>query len=373
MKKLVVSTLLATLMGVAGAQSVSVYGIVDAGVRYDASANASKADRTKFLSGAQSTSRIGLKGSEDLGGGLTAKFQLESGISTADGTTSQNGSSGSVLFDRAAWVGLADSKLGEVQLGRNTTATFDFAAQGISDPLGQSLDGVSTPVGVASNSTALRVNQSITVVGATNSFKTTRADNMIKYTNTIKGVTVVGGYSAGGVSGELDQKSSYSLGAKTTVAGVTASAATFRAIDAASKDLTVNSYGLTSKLGNLTGTVGYHTIKTEAGYAAANLTTTATAATLFGGIAGVDAKVTNAGVKYQVTPKLSSTVAYYYGDYKNASNAGKLDSYVLFNQYDLSKRTNLYAEVDYTKAKGDLASGVSATNIGGVVGVRHTF
>ena len=178
MKKLVLATLLAAATGLASAQSVTVYGIVDAGVRYDGSANASDASSTKFLSGVQSTSRLGFKGSEDLGGGLKAKFNLENGFSLATGAISQNGSSGGVLFDRLALVGLSSPTAGEVQLGRNTNSTFDFAAQGITDPLNQMLDGVSTPVNVA-NSTALRVNQAITVVGATNSLdrKSTRLNS----------------------------------------------------------------------------------------------------------------------------------------------------------------------------------------------------
>ena len=51
-------------------------------------------------------SRLGVKGSEDLGGGLAAKFQLESGINVNDGTNSQQSASGSVLFDRLAFVGV---------------------------------------------------------------------------------------------------------------------------------------------------------------------------------------------------------------------------------------------------------------------------
>ena len=80
-------------------------------------------------------------------------------------------------------------------------------------------------------------------------------------------------------------------------------------------------------------------------------------------------------IQYQVTPKLSSTVAYYKGKYSNAgtSQAGDLKSYVLWNQYDFTKRTNAYAELDYTRASGDLSTGVSANNVGGTVGVRHLF
>ena len=147
MKKLVLATLLAAAFGAVQAQTV--YGILDGGVRYDGSASNTGADKTAVVSGVQNTSRFGIKGSEDLGGGLSAKFQLESGFNITTGANSQQSATGSVLFDRLAFVGLSTS-VGELQVGRNTNAPFDFATQGITDPLAQALDGVNAPVGTAS-------------------------------------------------------------------------------------------------------------------------------------------------------------------------------------------------------------------------------
>ena len=111
-----------------------------------------------------------------------------------------------------------------------------------------------------------------------------------------------------------------------------------------------------------------------AGYAAANLTTVATAQTVLGGIAGTTVKVADVGVKYAVTPKLSTTLAYYNGKYENATQNGKMDTYVLWNQYDFSKRTAAYVELDQTRVQGDLTSASLATNnFGATVGVRHSF
>ena len=370
MKKLVLATILASAIGLAQAQTV--YGVLDVGVRADTKANSAGADKYAAVNGVQSTSRWGIKGTEDLGGGLAAKFQLEGGFNVSNGASSQQSSTGSVLFDRYSWVGLSSATLGEVQVGRNTNPSFDFAAQGITDPLRQALDGTANPA--VTGSTATRINQVVTVVGATNSFKTTRADSMIKYLNKFGGVDVVAGYSAGGVAGDTQQKSSYSLGAKTTVAGITGAASTYQATDAADKKLKLYSVGATAPVGPVQLTAGYHTVKTDAGYAPANLTTTAAAATILGGVAGTEVKVATVGAKYQVTPKFSSTVAYNNGKYSNATQNGKLDSYIVWNQYDLSKRTNLYAEADYTRAQGDLTSSTLAkSQVGATVGIRHTF
>ena len=372
MKKLAIMFALLAAAGVAQAEGVSLYGILDAGVRYDDSANSSNQAAVKMASGVQQTSRFGVRGSENLDDNSWAKFQLESGINVNNGTSSQQSASGSVLFDRFAWVGVSDRKLGEVQLGRNTNVTYDFAAQGITDPLATALEGLGTPV--VTGSTAARINQAITVVGATNSFATTRSDNMIKYINSLGPVTVEGGYSLGGTTNDLSPKSSWNLGAKTTLSGITAAVATFQAKDASKHQLNTYSAGVTGAVDAVTLTAGYHKLETDVGYSPANLTTVATSQTLLGGVSGTNARVYNLGAKYQLTANVSSTLAYYNGNYKNTTANGKLDTYVLWNQYNLSKHTNLYLELDYARAKdGMVTTGDAANNFGTTVGMRHIF
>ena len=65
-------------------------------------------------------SRFGLKGSEDLGGGTKAIFQLEAGVNTANGSSQwTNG-----IFTRQAWVGLTNSTYGTLTAGRQYTAYY---------------------------------------------------------------------------------------------------------------------------------------------------------------------------------------------------------------------------------------------------------
>ncbi|GBU15643.1 porin [Polaromonas sp.] len=66
-------------------------------------------------------SRFGLKGSEDLGGGLKAIFQLENGFNIDDGSMAQ----GNTLFGRQAFVGV-ESGFGTVTVGRQYSAYYDF-------------------------------------------------------------------------------------------------------------------------------------------------------------------------------------------------------------------------------------------------------
>lgn len=129
-KNLLAVALLGALPFAAIAQSeVSVYGIMDAAVsREDNGVD----ERTVVNSGNQSSSRIGFKGTEDLGNGLTALFNVEAGVSL------DTGAGDSALFGRRAVVGLEGS-FGTLTAGREYTPIADVAK--MSDILGQGLYG----------------------------------------------------------------------------------------------------------------------------------------------------------------------------------------------------------------------------------------
>lgn len=117
-KSLIAGAVLSVLSTAAfsqAASSVTLYGIVD-----------SNFSRAETHGGVSTTgldqlpnprgSRFGMRGSENIGGGLRASFQLEAGLAPADGTTT----SGNQLFNRQAWVGLSGG-FGEVSFGRQQT------------------------------------------------------------------------------------------------------------------------------------------------------------------------------------------------------------------------------------------------------------
>lgn len=129
MKKTILAlAVLGAFTGAASAQSsITIYGIVDAGINYD-NGGSTNGKLWRLQSGQQSGSRLGFKGTEDLGGGLNAIFTLENGFNTDNGTLGQ----GNRLFGRQAWVGLSSNSLGSIKLGRQQTALY-FAADAI-DP-----------------------------------------------------------------------------------------------------------------------------------------------------------------------------------------------------------------------------------------------
>ncbi len=122
MKKLLIATAaLAMVAGTAQAQSsVTVYGIIDTGYNsLKTTATDNKVTEANAVQGGQltangeaSSSRLGFRGTEDLGGGLRANFIVESNI----GATTAN-----AVGDRAFWAGLADAKMGELRIGRQDT------------------------------------------------------------------------------------------------------------------------------------------------------------------------------------------------------------------------------------------------------------
>ncbi len=144
--------------------SVTLYGIVDTGVVYINNKDGSRS--TELRGGNKFSSRLGVRGVEDLGGGLNALFDLEAGIGTDTGVTY------TPFFNRHAWVGLRSNSLGEIKLGRMLpilTDVFLMSLQALylGNPTA-AVDGAATAAG----SSLARFN---------NMLGGTRVNNAIKY------------------------------------------------------------------------------------------------------------------------------------------------------------------------------------------------
>lgn len=143
MKKSLIALAVLAASGAASAQSsVSLYGIADAWVGSSKSqiaagiggvggstANAglglgASITQGAVNSGGLSSSRWGLRGTEDLGGGLKATFNLEQGIDVSNGLTG-GGNAGTPMFDRAANLGVSGN-FGTVKLGRMATPYYEL-------------------------------------------------------------------------------------------------------------------------------------------------------------------------------------------------------------------------------------------------------
>ncbi|MFL9920306.1 porin [Paraburkholderia fungorum] len=124
-KTLLATAVLGSISLSAHAQSsVTLYGLIDAGISYvnNARAGTSHGSLVKYDDGVASGSRWGLRGTEDLGGGLKALFVLENGFNSGNGTLGQGGA----LFGRQAFVGLSQDGVGSLTFGRQYSFSTDY-------------------------------------------------------------------------------------------------------------------------------------------------------------------------------------------------------------------------------------------------------
>lgn len=384
--KLFAAAVAALAAGGAYAQSsVTLYGVVDAGVEYqnhqpNQLGQTGSHDVVRLNSGNMSGSRWGLRGVEDLGGGLKGVFVLESGFSVDTGVSGQSNR----LFGRQAFVGV-QSQFGTLTLGRHQTPFYDF--------------------GLAFDPMAISSNYSITSQGT--EFQS-RADNSIKYTGTFGGLTASLLYSTGSNTGGAASTAgttlyqgnagefpgSYKTGREYS-ASLIYNGGPF-SIGAVFDETNIGANPYTTTLGDakiqrasVAGTYAFGPAKVFAGYRYAHALN---GAVLPGGVNTLNATVASVsnlywlGAGYQLTPALSLTGAAYYQDFRNTG--ADPWSFVVSTDYAFSKRTDAYFNVAYAKNKdgstlglsgtGAAGSGFGATRgssnqFGAVVGVRHKF
>lgn len=187
-KSLIAVAVAAALPTIALAQTnVTLYGLADAGVGVQDKGGANKSQMV-VSSGTQNTSRWGIRGTEDLGGGLNAVFNFEAGMKVDTGAPAgpAGPSSSGMSFDRRSVVGLQGG-FGTVLLGRDYTP--GFTSTGATDVMAYGLYGnlLTYTVGgaLASNGNALHGIE-------------TRASNGMHYTSpNMGGLTVRALYSVG--------------------------------------------------------------------------------------------------------------------------------------------------------------------------------
>jgi predicted porin len=133
-KNIIAAAVLAAGAGAASAQSaVTIYGIIDAG--YVRESGGAAGTVNKITSGVGSYSRLGFRGTEDLGGGNSILFTLESGFRVDTGEQDTTGS----LFQRQAFIGIK-GPYGQLTVGRQYTPWHQALTQ-VGDPFGTGYAG----------------------------------------------------------------------------------------------------------------------------------------------------------------------------------------------------------------------------------------
>jgi predicted porin len=376
MKKLLMSTCALAITAYASQgraeSSITLYGIVDAGLAYVHNSGGNST-QIKFSSSNLSGSEWGLKGSEDLGGGLSALFALENGYDIGTGQDQPNGNE----FGRQAFVGLASTHFGTLTLGRQYDPVTDL----VQPITGDQFSGAFAPPGDFDN-----------------------YDDSVRFNNAVKwaspvwgGVTAEVMYSLGGVPGATGSGQTYS-GALGYVRGPISLAAGFLHAD--------NGNPVFSARGTSTADTFYNS-PVNAAYASARSVNISRAGGQYvlGPITAGAAysytqyspdasstfteaeKYQNASVFsiWQVTPAIQTVAGYNFTKTTGASSA-KYHEFNLGLDYFLSKRTDLYFSAGYTRASGQNGQGAAQAVVGSydiesgkssqalvIVGMRQKF
>lgn len=379
MKKISIALAVSALAAsTAHAQSaVTLYGLVDAGIAYTnnvATSGTHGGARVAMTSGNISGSRFGLRGSEDLGGGLKAIFVLENGFYVNNGQLGQE----SRMFGRQAFVGLSSDRVGTVTMGRQYDDMVDFVAP-LSATAGTFGDsGFAHPYDNDNLQHTVRFNNSVKF--ASLDYAGFKFGGMYAFSNSSTGFAIDRAYSAGAsyAFGGLKAAAAY---LQTNGTGASATNTT------GAVDPTEFKGGLTSDVQRTAGaalnyafgpaTVGF--VYTHSQYQ----DTTAF------GLKNGDVRFDNyeVNVMYALTPalKLGVSDAYTDGHLDGTTSYGSDPKWNQVNaiaRYSLSKRTELYAEAMYQHATGNKnvanmynAGGASTTGnqVMGAVGMLTRF
>jgi predicted porin len=335
--------------------SVTLYGLVDAGLLYtsktlDTTTGANAGKQFSLVDSGQSPSQFGLTGTEDLGGGLKAEFKLESGINMANGKF--NNSNGN-LFGRQAWVGLTNN-FGELKAGLQFSPFF-LSLYDL-DPRGASQFGSSL------------VNYLNNVYG-TGIFNA----NAISYTSPVfAGFQGSALLALGGEAGNFQAGRQYSLSLKYDNGTLMVEAAfydgnaggTVNTAPPTTAAFEGRMIGASYKVGKVTMKVSFTSYKGP------------------GVGLAIDNNVYGGGVDWLALPQLDLNGGVWYTQDRNdTSNHSVLGA--IGANYFLSRASTFYAQIGLVDNRGTMNTGISvnnafngvpnATTIGAEIGIRHIF
>jgi predicted porin len=365
-QSLLVLGFLGTVVSTSFAQSnVTMYGVVDAGLAVERGGAAGSV--TKLTSGIASGSRLGFKGAEDLGGGMSAMYVLENGFQADTGALGQGGA----LFGRQAFVGFRYQEFGTLTLGRQYTP--EYLVLSFVDPFGTGMAGNAANIIPNSGNAASRM------------------DNTLKYVSPVFWrMNAEIAYGFGEVAGST--RSGRQIGASLGYANGPLSLRLGHHMKNNRNDAVPNQNGGTARNTLIAGTYDFDMVKAHLAYgidkgpnSSAVRGATPTSATPFPNPFGTAVaprwSENSTDVLMGVTVPLGPhtvVASYVRKNDKGASNRDS-DQWALGYRYSLSKRTDLYAAYARINNKNGAAYTVGSAIEAGSgdkafdLGIRHSF
>jgi len=366
----------------AHAQSaVTLYGLIDAGLMYtnNVASGSAHGPLWQATSGNINGSRFGVRGAEDLGGGLKALFVLENGFNVQNGKLGQDNR----FFGRQAYLGLSSREFGTLTLGRQYDSVVDYVAP-LSATAGTFGDtGFAHPFDNDNLNHSVRINNAVKY--ASNSIYGLKFGGMYAFSNN-QNFSADRAYSFG-VSydnGPLNVAAGYlQINGSTGTSASSPGAIDIAESAANGKGGFVLGSGVQRVIG---GGVNYTIGPVKAGFVYTHsLFENSSSFGSAGGNVSFDNYEVNG--RYTVTPQLTLGLAYTYtdGHVDNTATFGndpKWHSVDFQSVYALSKRTDVYLEAMYQHASGNhyvafinTAGGASSTanQVVGTIGMRTRF
>ena len=391
------------LAGVAHAQSsVTVYGVMDLGyvgantrVANQGTATASTVSGTgvtnsnysSFTDGAESTSRLGFKGTEDMGGGVSTFFTIETGITPQAQTAS-------TFNNRQTFFGLAKKGLGAASIGSQYTVLHNEYTQIDPGMSNNNMGSVLRPAGSSSGaesgqygaSTAYTVETTNMLIANSESFGGFRANAMYvangsnrTSANSTTAASVGGqtNFTGWGLSADYTWNKLYATAAyqsfkQQQTAGTTGTTAFGTSPALFAETTTVSSTSNTTDNQMLVGaSYDFGILKAYAGYVNRKITSN------LDSNAYLKRSAQQIGVRSYITPVIESWAMIGNGRYTSygvGSPTANFNAWQLGSNYYLSKRTNLYAIYGQSLTSSTSSTyGYGAAGSQMALGVRHTF
>lgn len=392
MKKLLIALLAVTGFSLAQAQStVTVYGLLDVGyigTNYKGvgTSATSSQNTNAFGNSAEQSSRLGFKGQEDLGGGLSAVFTIETGLNPADSTAS-------TFNNRQSFVGLRQNGIGQVAVGTQYTPIFN--AVSLTDA-GQQNNMIGNVINATSpqangNSGSAPFANSTSSSNSSDAFTVRVSNALTATTSNFEGFTgtallVVNNQNAtqtSSTSGGTNNASGWGLGANYEWEKllVTANYQALKSFQSAATLTTpapalwTGAAGGTNTQDNQTyvaATYDFGILKAYAQYINRKATDTLNTGYY------AQRKAEQIGIRGNITPNIDAWLSGGLGKV-TAFGAGQpvanFTAFQLGSNYWLSKRTNLYAIYGQTQTSSVASAGSNPALAGSnyALGVRHTF
>jgi predicted porin len=340
--------LTACISPLASAQSsVTVYGSIDGGIRSQTNVDAAGHSLQSTTSGNYYSNRLGFRGAEQIGNGLNVHFQLESGFNDKTGELDNTNN---VLFNRTAALGIGGG-WGVLDLGRQYTVAFK--TEKFLDPFDHNYTGI-VPLSSGAGTTLPAAAKTAGLSASSSSG--TRFNNDIQYAGSFGPFTLRAEYAPGELAGDAAKGTARALAASYAGAVLLAAGAyTHKQTPLGfANDAWVAGGG--AKLMDFTVKLAVSRERQD----------TATATT-YQNTTRFD------GVSYQVRA-LTLTAAVYRSAYEGGTATGNRRLVLLGASYALSKRSNLYSEIDLNRYEGALLPASKQDRQNGVsVGLNHLF